>query len=304
MQPNITGRSWLMVAALGLVWGATFPVIELTLEEFTPFWLAAGRVTFGAFLTTAIWIAMGGRLFDSRPSREDRINLLAIGVMSTALPFMLISWGQNYVTAGFAGVSMASVALMVLPLAHVLVDERMNTRKTLGFLIGFVGVAILIGPEAFSSTGADGEIAGRLACLAAAACYAVSSVTMRRLGPVDPVGLSAITLLIGSVFVVALALAIEGAPPIPTPRGWVLIAILGMIPTAAANLLRVLVIRSAGPTFMSLTNYQVPLWSVTLGVMFLGEPFRATLLVAMVLILAGVALSQWGALTRLFAKKH
>ena len=112
MQPNITGRSWLMVAALGLVWGATFPVIELTLEEFTPFWLAAGRVTFGAFLTTAIWIAMGGRLFDSRPSREDRINLLAIGVMSTALPFMLISWGQNYVTAGFAGVSMASVALI------------------------------------------------------------------------------------------------------------------------------------------------------------------------------------------------
>ena len=292
-----------MVAALGLVWGGTFPVIELTLEEFTPFWLAAGRVTFAALLTTLIWQIMGGRLFDAPPSREDRINLLAIGVMSTALPFMLISWGQKFVTAGFAGVSMASVALMVLPLAHFLVaDERMNTRKVIGFLIGFLGVAVLIGPEAFSSTGAKGELAGRIACLAAAACYAVSSVTMRRLGAIDAVGLSAVTLLIGSVFVVALAASVEGAPPMPTPRGWVLIALLGLIPTAGANLLRVLVIRSAGPTFMSLTNYQVPLWSVALGVAFLGEPFRVSLLLAMVLILAGVALSQWGALTRLFAK--
>lgn len=304
MHPNITGRSWLMVATLGLVWGATFPVIEITLEEFTPFWLAAGRVAFGALLTTLIWWVMGGRLFETAPSREDRLNLLAIGVMSTALPFMLISWGQNHVTAGFAGVSMASVALMVLPLAHFLVaGETMNARKTLGFLIGFAGVAVLIGPEAFTSTGAKGELAGRLACLAAAACYAVSSVTMRRLGPIDPVGLSAVTLLIGSVFVVTLALVVEGAPPMPTPRGWALIAMLGMIPTAAANLLRVLVIRSAGPTFMSLTNYQVPLWSVALGVAFLGEPFRASLLLALVLILAGVALSQWGALTRLFARQ-
>ena len=304
MHSDITAKSWLMVVTLGLVWGGTFPVIELALQEFTPIWLAAGRVVFAALLTTAIWLAMGGGLFEGTPSREDHLNLLAIGVMSTALPFMLISWGQNFVTAGFAGVSMASVALMVLPLAHFLVrDERMNLRKTLGFLIGFVGVAVLIGPQAFASSGAEGEVAGRLACLAAAACYAVSSVTMRRLPAINAVGLSAITLLIGSVFVGTAAMLIEGAPPMPTPRGWILIAILGLIPTAAANLLRVFVIRSAGPTFMSLTNYQVPLWSVALGVVFLDEPFRASLLLAMVLILAGVALSQWGALTRLFAKK-
>ena len=180
--------------------------------------------------------------------------------------------------------------------------ERLTVRKSLGFLIGFAGVIVLIGPEAFSATGADGELQGRLACLAAAGCYAVSSVTMRRLPAVDPVGLSAITLLIGAVFVVSAAIVVEGPPPSPSLWGWFLLALLGLIPTAAANLLRVLVIRSAGPTFMSLTNYQVPLWSVALGVIFLGEPFRASLLIALVLILAGVALSQWGALQRLFGK--
>ncbi|MDA8585148.1 DMT family transporter [Rhodobacteraceae bacterium] len=291
-----------MVVVLGLVWGGTFPVIELALTEFTPFWLAAGRIGFAAVLTLAIWQAMGGKLFDTAPSTSVKLNLVAIGAMSTALPFMLLSWGQNYVTAGFAGVSMASVALIVLPLAHLLIPgETMTRRKTIGFIIGFLGVAVLIGPQAFSSSGAAGELQGRLACLTAAACYAVSSVTMRRLPAMDPVGLSAITLLIGAVIVVTAALLVEGLPVSPTPRGWFLIALLGLIPTAAANLLRVLVIRSAGPTFMSLTNYQVPLWSVALGVLFLGEPFRMSLLAAMVLILIGVALSQWGALRQIFA---
>lgn len=299
--PHITAQSWVMVGVLGLVWGGTFPVIELALAEFTPFWLAAGRIVFAAILTVAIWRALGGRLFEHPPTRAEKTNLIAIGALSTALPFMLISWGQNYVTAGFAGVSMASVALMVLPLAHVLIpSERMTRRKTIGFVVGFVGVAVLIGPEAFRSSGQSGEVQGRLACLAAAACYAVSSVTMRRLPAMDAVGLSAITLVIGACIVVTAALMVEGLPTWPTPRGWVLIALLGLLPTAAANLLRVLVIRSAGPTFMSLTNYQVPLWSVLLGVMFLGEPFKPTLLLALVLILIGVALSQWGALKRLF----
>lgn len=290
-----------MVLALGLIWGGTFPVIELALTEFTPFWLAAGRIVFAAVLTCAVWVAFGGRLFVSPPTKREKTNLFLIGAMSTALPFMLISWGQNYVTAGFAGVSMASVALMVLPLAHVLVPgESMTRRKTLGFVIGFIGVAVLIGPDAFGSSGASGEVNGRLACLAAAACYAVSSVNMRQLPPMDGLGLSAITLVIGAGIVVGAALVVEGLPVWPTPRGWFLIALLGLIPTAGANLLRVLVIRSAGPTFMSLTNYQVPLWSVLLGVVFLGEPLHASLFLALVLILIGVALSQWEALGRLF----
>ena len=299
--PDITTRSWVMILTLGLVWGGTFPVIELALTEFTPFWLAAGRIVFAALLTYAVWRAFGGPLFETPPTAQEKANLVMIGAMSTALPFMLISWGQNFVTAGFAGVSMASAALMVLPLAHFLVpNETITRRKTFGFVIGFVGVAVLIGPEAFSSSGATGEFPGRMACLAAAACYAISSVTMRLLPPMDGLGLSAITLIIGAGIVVAAALVVEGMPVWPTPRGWMLIALLGLIPTAGANLLRVLVIRSAGPTFMSLTNYQVPLWSVALGVLFLGEPFRASLLLALVLILIGVALSQWEPLRALF----
>ena len=302
MQPDITIRSWIAVTVLGLVWGASFLFVELALEGITPFWLAASRILLAGVVTTGVWQWRGGLLFEGE-ERAGWSLLIAISAMSTAVPFMLLSWGQQFVTAGFAGVSMAAVALMVLPLAHFLVvGERMTLRKSIGFVIGFAGVVVLIGPEALRSSGVAGEIPGRIACLGAATCYAVSSVLMRRLPPVDPIGLSALMLWIGAFLVTVGALWREGVPGIPAGSIIAVIVTLGLVQTAAANILRIVVIRSAGPTFMSLTNYMVPIWSVILGVVFLNEPLETTLFTAMALILAGVALSQWGALSRLFRR--
>jgi len=302
--PEITTKSWVMVAILGLTWGGTFLVIELALPGITPFWLAAARISFGTILTGAIWLARGGVLFTRPPTSAQKLNLGFIAVLSSALPFMLLSWGQQFVTSGFAGISMASVALIVLPMAHFLVPgERMTWRRLAGFLIGFAGVVLLIGTQVFESTGATLEIAGRLACVGAAACYAISSVQMRRLPEVDPVGLSAVLLAIGALFVIPVAWAVEGPPPLPDTKTLMWVAFLGLVPTAAANLLRVTVVRTAGPVFMSLVNYQVPVWSVLLGALILGEALAPSMIWAMLLILAGVALSQYGALKRLFSPR-
>lgn len=302
MTANITVRSWIMVATLGFVWGASFIFIELALVGIGPAWLAASRILLAALLTHFVWLMRGGNLYPTA-EKTTSIALISVGAMSTALPFMLISWGQQSVTAGFAGISMAAVALIVLPLAHVFVPgERMTFRRVVGFVIGFAGVVVLIGPEAVFSGNAVSEWPGRLACLGGAACYAVSSIAMRRLPPVDPIGLSAVTLWIGAAIIVPLALVAEGLPPMPSMTVLSVIVILGLIQTAAANLLRISVIRSAGPVFMSLTNYQVPVWSVILGVIFLSEVVTPSLFVALALILIGVFLSQWGALRRLFAR--
>ena len=129
---------------------------------------------------------------------------------------------------------------------------------------------------------------GQIACLLAASCYAI--------------GLSAVTLIIGAVFVVSVAFAVEGPPSLPTKQTLIILAFLGLVPTAGANLIRVLLIRSAGPVFMSLTNYQVPMWSVILGILVLGEPVHNSLFIALILILCGVGLSQYGALKRLFGR--
>lgn len=300
-QPDITPSNWAMVALLGLIWGATFLFIELALNGITPFWLAAGRIGFACILTSAVWIARGGKVFLTE--KTAWVALFVSGVLNAAIPFMLLSWGQQTVTSGFAGVSMAAVALIVLPLAHLFVPgERMTLRRTLGFGIGFLGVVVLMGGQVFESTGDPMEPFGRLACVLAAACYAISSIIVRTLPPVDPYGISATTLIFGSMVVIPAAFAVEGIPVLPDSDTLIIVAILGLIPTAGANLLRVLVIRSAGPVFMSLVNYQVPVWSVVLGIVILGEPFRAILLLALALILSGVFISQWGALKRLFRR--
>ena len=118
----------------------------------------------------------------------------------------------------------------------------------------------------------------------------------------DPVGRAAVLLVIGSFIIVPAAWAAEGPPVMPDSRTLLIAAILGLIPTAAANLLRVIVVREAGPTFMTLTNYQVPVWAVVLGAVFLGEELPPSMLLAMAMILGGLGLSQFGRLSRLFGK--
>jgi drug/metabolite transporter (DMT)-like permease len=217
------------------------------------------------------------------------------------VPFTLLAWGQQYVTSSFAGISMASVALIVLPLAHFFVPgERLTLRRGIGFVIGFCGVAILIGGEALVPSGAALEPAGRFACIGAAACYACASVLMRRLPPIDTIGLATVAQIVAAALIVPVAWAVEGPPPLPDTQTLMLVALLGLIPTAAANFLRVRVVRTAGPVFMSLTGYQVPLWSVVLGAYFLDEPLPQTLLLALLFILTGLAISQFGRLKRLF----
>lgn len=294
-----------MIALLGLTWGGTFMVIEIALEGMTPFWLAAGRIGFATVLMIGIWATLGFKLFASPTTTSTKLAVAAIGAFSSAVPFILLSWGQQFVTSGFAGVSMASVGLIVLPLAHFLVPgEQMSIRKVTGFVIGFLGICILIGSQAFETSGAALETPGRIACILAASCYAVSTTLMRRLPSVNPIGLATVLFMCGSAIVIPAAFVVEGPPLLPDAETAAVIAFLGLVPTAAASLLRVLVVRSAGPVFMSLTSYQVPIWSVLLGAWILGEPLPPSLLWAMVLILAGVGLSQYGALSRLFGHKQ
>ena len=152
------------VPSILIVVGGTFMVTEIALAGgMPPFWLAASRIGFAALLMSTIWVFMGRPLFKEKTATADKCNLLVIGGLSSAVPFSLLAWGQQYVTSGFAGVSMAAVALIVLPLAHFTVPgEQMTPRKTVGFLIGFVGVVILIGAQAFQTTGASFETAGRI----------------------------------------------------------------------------------------------------------------------------------------------
>ena len=229
--------------------------------------------------------------------------LLPLGVLSSALPFFLLSWGQQFVSSAYTGLNMAALPLFVLPLAHFFSDERLSLRRSLGFLVGFAGAAVLIAPGLTHglASGAGGmEALARLALLGAVMSYAVSSILTRRFPPVDPVVLSALGLVVGAVILIPAMLVVEGLPTWSGTRAAWAILFLGLVPTGFAALLRVSIIRSAGSSFMTLVNYQVPVWSMVFGALILSEALPWRFFVALGLILLGLAISQFGALKRFF----
>ncbi|MCA0045220.1 DMT family transporter [Celeribacter litoreus] len=301
--PDITPASWIMVGILGFVWGSTFMVIEIALEGITPFWLATFRLAIAAMVMTALWAREGFRMGTDPDNPPTALALIWTGAVSSAIPFLLLNWGQQYVTSGFAGTAMAAVPLVVLPMAHFMVaGERLTIRSIIGVTVGFGGVFLLVGDGAFDSSGADLELWGRLACLTVAFCYAFNSITIRRLPRIHPTALTTIMMITATVITLPFSLIREGIPDVPPTKAFFALIFLGVVSTAAMNQLRVLVIRSAGPTFMTLVNYQVPVWSVTLGALILREQLPPTLLIALLMILSGVAISQWPAVKRLFVR--
>ena len=288
-------KNWLQMILVALVWGTAFMFVSIAIRGFGPLSVAAGRISLGAVLLLIITFMRGSGL-PSHSGRSGRLVWLAalgFGLFSMALPFFLLSWGQARVSSGFAGATMATVPLLVLPLAHFLVPgERLSLLKTAGFLIGFAGAIMLIGLSAFHPSGADLESLARLACFGAAMSYACGSVITRLAPKVDPIAFAAASTMLAALMIAPLALWREGWPTgamIPA----LAVLYLAAIPTALANLLIVSVVRSAGPSFLSLANYQVPVWSVIFGAAFLHESLPARLVPALALILGGVALSQW-----------
>lgn len=305
-MPEIAPVNWLRIAALGVIWGASFMAISLALEGVGPLTLVAVRLCLGASFLVSLSFATGHGLppFRGRPAGRIWAFVAAMALFSNVFPFALLSWAQQVVASGFAGVTMAVVPLIVLPLAHVFVPgERMTLRRLAGFCIGTAGVVVLIGPGAFASSGNALELWARLACVGAACCYATGSILTRLCPAVDLMALAAAVLMAAALMLTPYALWVEGLPAGLTQNSALALLYLGLLPTGVAQILLVQVIRDAGPVFMSLVNYQVPVWSVILGVVLLAEPLPPSLLLAMALILSGVALSQIGALRRLFRRR-
>jgi len=293
-----TKSNWFSVIALGLIWGGTFMVVTIALEGYGPLTVATARTTLGSVALIGIMVVMRSPM--PKFSATLIKYLIVIGVLNTALPFAMLSWGQQYVPSAFAGISMAAIPLFVLPLSHFFSDETMTTRNLMGVTLGFIGAIVLIGPSVLR-IGTGWEPLGQLACVAAALSYAISSVMTRRCPPIDSITLATILMIIGSVTLIPAMLWFEGLPAISDTRSTLAIVFLGIVPTAAAALLRVVTIRTAGAVFLTLVNYQVPVWSMVFGALILSEALPFRFFAALALILSGVAVSQYKSLQRLWS---
>ena len=304
-SPDAPGAlNWALIALLGIVWGGAFMGMRIALDGFGPLGVAAWRTVVAAVILIALGQAIGqglGRIGGARAWGFVAV----LGVANIAAPFALLAWGLQHIPSAFAGVAMGAVPLMVLPLVALFSpDEGIGPRRVAGVVLGFVGLVLLVGEGAFDGTGQPMELAGRIACLSAAACYAVASILTRRAPPMPPIAFATGMVCTGAAPLVILALAIEGWPQdlrLPPTLALLYVAIL---PTALASFIRVRVITTAGSLFMSLTSYMVPVWAVIFGVALMGEDLPPQIFAALALILGGIALSQSRALAALLRRSR
>ena len=291
-----TFGNWIALICLGAIWGGSFMGAKLALISFGPMTIALLRVSLASIVLLIITIASGRKFpkFSTPTDRRIWFHITLMGLLTNSIPFSLLNWGQLYVSSGFAGVTMAVVPLLVLPLSHfILKSNEMVPRKIFGFIIGFIGIIVLIGPtQLIINTGASLEPIARIACIVAALCYGLGSINTRLCPPVSIMAYSTGGLIIGAILLAPIALFVEGIPQWPETTALLGTIYLGFFPTALATILLVSVINSAGPAFMSMVNYQVPLWAIAFGVFFLSEEVPASFIAALVLIMIGLAVSQ------------
>ena len=285
-------REWGLFVTLGLIWGSSFLWIKIAVAEIGPFALVSWRLLFGlAGLALVVLVR--------RPEfpRDRRLlgALALLGITNTALPFVLISWGEVTIDSAVASILNGTVPLFAMIIAHFsLHDDRMTVPRVVGLVTGFVGVVVLmardIGPQ-----GILHGVVGQVAVLVAALLYAGSSVFARRtLRGVSPTVQAFLPLISAEAFVWGGALLTESPRLVPQQGStWLALAWLGILGSCVAYLLYFNLLQSVGPTRATVVTYVFPVVGVILGVLFLKETVDAHLVGGALLIVAGIAAVNW-----------
>ncbi len=282
-------KHWLAFVTLVVLWGSSFLWIRIALDEISPVTLVAFRLLFGAIGLIVAYVVLRPPL----PQRRNIYLIIALlGLINNAIPFLLISWGQQFIDSGVASVLHASVPLFTLVIAHFfLADERINLQRSVGVVIGFVGILVLfskgLGPNAASNS-----VAGQLAVVVASAFYAGSTVLIRgSLRNVSPIVQAGIMVIIADLLVWPLVPTLASPVVWPgLPITWIALVFLGLLGSCIAYLLFFYLIAETGATKTQMVTYAIPVMAVILGIVVRGEALTWQLAAGGLLILVGIAI--------------
>jgi len=289
MQPPQL-KHWLLLFLLSLAWGFAFYLIAIALESFPPLTIVNIRLAVGAATLCMVMHWQGHRL-----PREAgwwwRFALLTI--LGNLIPFSLITWAETEISSSQAGLLMALMPISTMVLSHFFVHEdALTPRRLCGVMLGFGGVVVLVGGEALKGIGGSALLA-QLAVLTATVAYASNTVYAKRLPPIDTVVVATGSLSVGTLLLLPFTLYLEHALWVaPSFNALAATLTLGIVSTGLATWTYFRVVTDCGPSFLSIINYIIPAIAFAAGVMFLGESAEPSQFAGLLLILAGIALTQ------------
>jgi drug/metabolite transporter (DMT)-like permease len=302
-------RLWLVFITLAFVWGSSFLWIKVGVTEgLTPLMLVAYRLWIGFLFLLVVGRLTGARL----PHRRTlALQLGLVGLLNTAVPFVLITWGEQWIASALASILNGLVPLFTIVIAAlVLRDEPITVNRLVGLLVGFAGAVLLLGRNLGPTPTADAQLAlaGELAVVLASACYAFAAVVFRSrfsgkdviddpiqgLRSMNPVEFALPPVFFGAVTSTVLALLIDvrAGAAITPPNVTALIAVvwLGTLGSGLAYVLYFQLLKAWGATRSTLVTYAMPIVGLALGVIILGERIDLQIVAGSALIIGGIAL--------------
>ena len=284
------GRTeWMMLLGLALIWGSAFVFIKLAVTSFEPVTYVWLRLAIAAAALVVILRVNGQRL--ALPlALWASIGLLAL--LNNVVPFILFGWGQRHIASGLAAILQATTPIFGVLAAHFLTtDERITPARLGGVVVGFAGVAMMIGPQLVSDGGKP--LVAQIACLFASLLYALAGIHARRfkaLG-VGPLQLAAAQFVVGAAMLAPVALLVD-RPWLGLPTSlvaWASVTILALVCSALAYVIFFRLIERAGATNGLLVTLLVPPVAIAVGALVFGEQLGANQLAGLMLIAAGLA---------------
>ncbi len=279
---------------LAVLWGCSFLFIATALRSFAPTQVAFGRIAVGLVLLLAL---LALRREWPRLRAGWVADLAVVAAAMTAVPFVLFALAEQRVSSVLAGLVNATTPLFTAVFVGLLVpQERPDRVQVSGLVLGFAGIAVLLGawdPEAI-------DVVGGLMLLGATLCYGIGNAWSRRRltgNGLSPVALPAVQLALGGLMLAPFALSAPVPSTVEPAAAGALLA-LGLGGTGAAYVLYWRVLERAGATVTASVTYVIPLVSTTLGVVVLHETLHWYEPVGGAVVLAGVGLTQWGVTRR------
>lgn len=268
-QKTISPLAWLGLLAMGCIWGGSFLSVAVLIREVPVYWVVAGRVALAAIV---LWTYVLVRGLPVPPMAQYLWRFILVGCLTSAMPFLLITWAQHRIPSGLAGILNASTAIFgVLFAALIFADERLGLRKGSGVLLGVAGIITVIGPDALKAF--DLTSLSQLAMIAATMSYGISNVLGRKMLSGLRPEVSAAGMLTGAtLFALPVAFLLSGPPPVSLrPETWGALFYLSAIATGGAYLIYYRVLHAAGAGNTSLVTLIVAPISIALGAIVLGE---------------------------------
>ncbi|MDF1796389.1 MAG: DMT family transporter [Coxiellaceae bacterium] len=310
MNKELTRKYGLLVG-ISLIWGSQFLFNAVALQQLPPLVVAVLRAAIGVVTLTAVL-----PLFDKKeqqPCGRGTTSIVKyypmffiIGIFEATLPFYLVAWGQQHVDSSTAAILMSTIPLFTIIMVAIFIrDEKITSNKIVSVIVGFIGILILLGPEAMQHLdNLMANLVGEIAILAGALSFALSLILIKKVSHLNHVRSARNILVCATIQLLPFAIFTSDLADIHfSYKSAVAILVLGIFAAGIVYAMYVSLIKMAGAAFTSLNSYLLPVIGLILGVIFMHDPTYWYTFVALAILLLAMAINEYPLIKQAITRK-